>query len=179
MTCVMEIQTDTNDIKERLSIAYVTAVAARAGCQLSKMDIDKQSIDVTARPIRGRKVSIDLQLKSTSQECVDDETVTISLPVKNYNDLRDARSTAPHYLVVLVLDPSELEWLVADEAALLIRRCAYWMDLRGFPPTTNETKINVDIPRSQLFDVAALQQMMKRAYESLGTRDEVVSYGDF
>ncbi|NKL44814.1 DUF4365 domain-containing protein [Rhizobium leguminosarum bv. viciae] len=173
----MEIQTDTNDIKERLSIAYVTAVAARAGCQLSKPDIDKQSIDVTARPIRGRKVSIDLQLKSTSKECVDDENVTVSLPVKNYNDLRDARSTAPHYLVVLVLDPSELDWLVADEAALLIKRCAYWMDLRGFPATANETTINIAIPRKQLFDVATLQLMMKQAYESVG-RVEMVGNGD-
>lgn len=166
----MEIETDTNDIKERLSIAYVTAVAGRAGCQISKLDIDKQSIDVTVRPIRGKKVSVDLQLKSTSQDCVDDEKVTFSLPVKNYNDLRDRRSTALHFLVVLILEPSELDWLVADEAALLIKRCAYWIDLRGYPPTSNETKINITIPRNQLFDVAAIQRMMRAAYELLGTR---------
>ncbi|MQB09386.1 DUF4365 domain-containing protein [Agrobacterium sp. ICMP 6402] len=166
----MEIETDTNDIKERLSIAYVTAVAGRAGCQLSKLDIDKQSIDVTVRPIRGKKVSVDLQLKSTSQDCVDDEKVTFSLPVKNYNDLRDTRSTALHFLVVLILESSELDWLVADEAALLIKRCAYWIDLRGYPPTSNETKINIAIPRNQLFDVAAIQRMMRAAYELLGTR---------
>jgi hypothetical protein len=178
MTVKMEIETDTNDIKERLSIAYVTAVAARAGCQLSRPDIDKQSIDLTARPIRGRKVAVDLQLKSTSQECVGESKVTVLLPIKNYNDLRDQRSTAPHYLVVLVLDPSELDWLSADETALLIKRCAYWMDLRGFPPTSNETKITIEIPRSQVFDVAALQGMMTEAYESVGSRLEMVRHGD-
>jgi hypothetical protein len=64
----MVIATHANDIKERLSIAYVTAVAARAGCQITKLDVDKQSIDATVRPISGRKVSIDLQLKATSDE---------------------------------------------------------------------------------------------------------------
>ncbi len=30
------ITTSENDIKERLSIAYITAVAARAGCQVKQ-----------------------------------------------------------------------------------------------------------------------------------------------
>jgi hypothetical protein len=149
----MVVTTQTNDIKERLSIAYVTAVAARAGCQVSKLDIDKQSIDATIRPISGRKLSIDLQLKSTSRECFDEETVSFPLPVNNYDNLRDTQCTAPHFLVVLVLDSADSEWLKSSEDALLIRRCAYWLDLRGEPPTTNRETISVKLPRKQLFDV--------------------------
>jgi hypothetical protein len=161
----MVIATHFNDIKERLSVAYVTAVAARAGCQISKPDIDKQSIDVTIRPIKGRKVSIDLQLKATSKNCYQDEVISFDLPVNNYDDLRDSKCTAPHYLVVLVLDPDGDVWLASDEDALLIRRCAYWLNLAGLPETTNKETIAVKLPRGQRFDVAALMSMMENAYE--------------
>lgn len=163
----MVITTSSNDVKERLSIAYVTAVAARAGCQVVKLDIDKQSVDATVRPISGRKVSIDFQLKATSREGLDAETVTFPLPVKNYDDLRDVKSTAPHFLVVLVLDMADLEWFSNNEDALLIRRCAYWVDLRGAPPTSNRDTISVKLPRQQVFDVATLIAMMKDAYATV------------
>jgi hypothetical protein len=163
----MVITTHSNDIKERLSIAYVTAVAARAGCQISKLDIDKQSIDVTVRPIKGRKVLIDLQLKATSKNCYQDNEISFDLPVNNYEDLRALHCTAPHYLVVLILDPDDGAWLVSDEEALLIRRCAYWLDLRGCPETTNKETITVKLPRDQRFDVAALRRMMRDAYKSI------------
>ncbi|MCK8787366.1 DUF4365 domain-containing protein [Roseomonas sp. NAR14] len=117
----MPITTHPNDIKERLSIAYVTAVAARAGCQISKCDIDKQSIDVTIRPILGRKISIDFQLKATSIDCFSNDMISFDLPVKNYDDLRDPHCTAPHYLIILVLDSDDNAWLVNDEEALLIK----------------------------------------------------------
>lgn len=162
----MLIKTSTNDIKERLSIAYVTAITARAGCQLAKCDIDKQSVDLTVRPIAGPKISIDLQLKATSTDCYQGDQVSFDLPVKNYDDLRNIRSTAPHYLVVLVLHSQEPEWLVNCEQGLLIKHCAYWLDLRGKPSTINTGTINVKLPRTQVFDVAALQDMMRSAYDS-------------
>jgi hypothetical protein len=165
----MNISTSHNDIKERLSVAYVTAVAARAGCQIAKVDIDKQSIDATVRPISGRKVSIDLQLKATSADCISGTEVVFDLPVKNYDDLRDLQSTAPHYLVVLVLDGNEDQWLASDESALLIRRCAYWVDLRGNPETENLSAIRVKIPTSQRFDVDALKAMIDDACKLVGT----------
>lgn len=163
----MPITTQPNDIKERLSIAYVTAVAARVGCQVSKLEVDKQSIDATIRPISGRKVSIDLQLRATSKDCYQGEWVAFDLPVNNYADLRDPHCTAPHHLVVLVLHPDDAAWLTSDEGALLIRRCAYWLDLRGWPETANKETVTVKLPRSQRFDVAALRAMVQNAYERL------------
>lgn len=160
----MVITTHANDIKERLSVAYVTAVAARAGCQVTKLDIDKQSIDATIRPIRGPKVSIDFQLKATSRDCLDEANVIFSLPVNNYDDLRDTKCTAPHYLVVLVLELTEFDWLSNDEEALLIRRCAYWLDLRGSAPTTNRETVSVKLPRQQIFDVTTFTAMMRDAH---------------
>jgi hypothetical protein len=47
----MSITTLENDIKERLSIAYATAVAARAGCELTEVRVDRNGIDATVRAI--------------------------------------------------------------------------------------------------------------------------------
>jgi hypothetical protein len=159
----MAITTHPNDIKERLSIAYVTAVAARAGCWVSEPTKDKQSIDATVRPINGLKISIEFQVKATSGECIDGEFVVHDISVKNYNDLRDEHCTAPHYLVVLVLDVDESRWLEANPDALLIRRCAYWLDLRGKPATPNRETIRVLLPLRQRFDVAAMVGMVQSA----------------
>jgi hypothetical protein len=161
------ITTALNDIKERLSVAYVTAIAARAGCQISKLDVDKQSIDATIRPISGRKLCIDLQLKATSSDCINNGVVEFDLPVKNYDDLRDPHSTAHHYLVILVLDPNQDTWLTLDADALLIRRCAYWLDLSGAPATANTSTIKIAIPITQRLDVTALHAMMKRAADAI------------
>jgi hypothetical protein len=163
----MPVTTLPNDIKERLSLAYLTAVAARAGCQISHLDIDKQSIDATVRPIQGAKLVIDFQLKATSQECLEGDNVSFSLPLKNYNDLRDKDCTAPHYLLVMVLDPDDGLWLQSDENSLLIRRCGYWMDLRGLPETSNTAAVTIKIPRSQRFDVGALRTMLKMERERM------------
>lgn len=163
----MVITTEPNDIKERLSIAYVTAVAARAGCQVSEPKIDKQSIDVTVKPIRGRKVSIDLQLKATSVILPVDRTISFDLPVNNYDSLRDQVCTAPHFLVLLLLDPNDGLWLEGTDEALILRRCAYWLDLRGAPATTTKETIRVKLPQSQPFNVMALEAMIQRAFESI------------
>lgn len=149
-------------------MAYVTAVAARAGCQVGKLDIDKQSVDATIRPISGRRVSIDLQLKATSSAAIKDGKLEFDLPVKNYDDLRDECSTAPHYLVVLVLDGDDMQWLESDDDRMLLRRCAYWHDLRGEPSTSNIATVRVSIPLCRRFDVAALRKMVDEACKLAG-----------
>ena len=159
----MLVTTQPNDIKGRLSIAYLAAVAARAGCQITDWPVDKQSVDATVKPIRGMKLAIDLQLNATSEDCIKGHYVVYDLPVNNYDALRDEHCTAPHYLVVLLLEQDESRWLETTLDALVIRRCAYWLDLRGKPATSNRTTIQVELPVEQRFDVAALHSMMQSA----------------
>ncbi len=159
-----------NDVKERLSLAYVTAVAARAGCHVTEYATDKQSVDATIRPIQGAKLAIDLQIKATSLGTFRDEVLVFDLPVKNYDDLRDPTGLVPHYLIVVVLAPDEQSWLESDEQALSLRHCGYWLDLRGGPPTSNRVTVTVALPRSQRFDVGALQSMMLTAYQGRASR---------
>ena len=90
----MTITTLESDIKERLSIAYATAVAARAGCELTEVRVDRNGIDVTIRA-RGTKVKIDLQLKATSSGLFDQEMIKFDLDVPGYNSLRSTLTMLP------------------------------------------------------------------------------------
>ena len=158
------ITTHPNDVKERLSAAYITAVAGAAGCQVSKCEIDKQSIDATLKPISGQPVSVDLQVKATAANCVSNGMVTFALPLKNYDDLRQTVRTAPIYLVVLVLGNQNPPWVYANTSSLLVRRCAYWLDLSGMPDSTNTTSATVYIPTTQIFSPSAVFNMKDDAY---------------
>ena len=99
----MTITTAENDVKERLSIAYVTAVAARAGCELMEVHVDRNGIDGTIRAIKGTPVKIDLQLKATSSPIVEGDHVSFDLDVATYNALRTTVVQAPQLLVLLIL----------------------------------------------------------------------------
>lgn len=84
-----------NEQKQQLSIAYVHAVASRAGYTCQSPLVDDDSVDA----IIGAKGKIhqeavwlsprlEVQLKSTAQNCLKEEHLVYSLPVKNYNELR-------------------------------------------------------------------------------------------
>lgn len=161
------ITTGENDIKERLSIGVATLVAARAGCELSEIKVDRSSVDVTIRPVRGEPVCIDAQLKSSSSLTRDDEHLVIDIPVNNYNALRAEIVGNARILVVLELDPDDSLWLSIDHERLIARRSAYWMDLYGAEATTNTTWKRVRIPLTQTFTPESLQQMMHRRYDNL------------
>ena len=160
----MFVTTGLNDIKERLSVAYLAAVTARAGYQISHLSIDKQSIDATVRPITGLKLSVDFQLKATSAECIHGTNVIFDVPINNYNHLRDTKCTALHYLMVLVLSKEDSIWLQQNEERLLVSGCAYWLDLRGRDASPNRDSVRVQIPRCQIFDANALKAIMGSAY---------------
>jgi Domain of unknown function (DUF4365) len=165
----MAISTSDNDIKERLSIAYVTAVAARAGCQVAKLDIDKESIDAMIRPVSGSKAAIDLQLKaSSSPSIVLNNQLKFSLSIKNYDDLRDESCILPHYLVVLHLPDSSSDWLQLRSDELALRGVAYYGSLLGLPSVSNTTSRSIVLPQSQRFGVEVLVKMIHSAPDHIG-----------
>ena len=159
------ITTADNDIKERLSVAYATAVAARAGCELAEVQVDRNGIDATIRAISGTRVKIDIQLKASSSVTLSDAEVFFDLDITTYNALRSTQIQAPQLLVVLVLPDEANDWLRGDEESLAFRRCAYWTNLYGFPDVTNKSTIRVHIPRSQMFHPDKLKALMLAAHE--------------
>jgi hypothetical protein len=154
---------DDNDRKERFSLAYISAVAAHAGCLVAEPPgPDKDSVDGVLMGDDDRRPRIEFQAKATSQRVPRGGHVTFRLPIKNYDDLR-ADLLWPRVLIVVVLPVDDAEWLVHSEEDLRIRRCGYWLSLRGWPATTNRRTVSVRIPRSQVFNTAQLREMMSRA----------------
>jgi hypothetical protein len=56
----------------------------------------------------------------------------------------------------------EAAWTDQDEDRLLLRYCAYWLSLKGMPPTQNTATIRVAIPRTNVFSVSALTSLMEK-----------------
>lgn len=154
-----------NKVKEELSYAYVHAVAAHAGCSAGRPYTDTDSVDanITASGLEGilRSPQLDIQLKATSVAGNPAKLLRFPLPLKNYNDLR-LRCAVPRILVVLVLPPEREQWLSHSHDGLVARRCSYWVDLLGKPPTENKSSVSVSLETSQVFDPATLTTLMGR-----------------
>ena len=154
-----------NHIKEGLSRAFILAVAHRAGLNCAFQAFD-YGLDGTFRDVKtvgSRRVesgfSIDFQAKASENCMVDDTFVTYNLEAKSHKDLVDDTVGAPRILIVLALPEDETKWLEVSAEALVLRRSAFWMSLRGQPPTTNKNSQVVKIPRAQVFDVQAMNTM--------------------
>lgn len=157
-----------NEQKQQLSVAYVHAVAARAGfaCQVIHVDDDSIDVQIAAKGIVHHKSvlrspKIDIQLKATAQSVLKDDHLAFPLPVKNYNDLRE-EVLVPRILVVLLLPDNNALWLEQSEDQMISRSCAYWTALLGQPATTNQSTVSVHLLRLQQFTVASLRSLMEK-----------------
>lgn len=154
--------------QERLSVAYVQAVAASAGFIVTGSDLDygiDQGLSEVAlfkgRP-RASGFSYDIQLKATTRYSVSDGHVRYALDVTAYNDIVSRESPAtPLLLVLLCLPEDRSMWLNLHEEALILRKCCYWGQFPG-PPSGNAARKTVHIPTSQIFDAEAAAALMER-----------------
>lgn len=160
--------------QELFSLAYVRAVAARAGMVSALPDADF-GFDLYLRELRpdtsGARDAgpqIDLQLKSTTQADIRESDIAYDLEARAYKLLRNDRVYNPRLLVLLVLPDDESLWLNQSEDRLLLRRCAYWHSLRGAPESAAQRSVRVFIPRANVFTVEALQQLMTDAGRRTG-----------
>ena len=157
---------DLNQRKEQFSNAYVRAVASVAGFTLAKPEVDDDSIDLTDAQRGGngtvRAPRVELQLKCTGQDIINNGSLHLPLKLKNYDDLRAADVLVPRILVVLCVPDGLTDWIEHSEQQMLIRHCAYWVSLRGEAATTNTTNITVQIPRANLFNPTSLTEIMNR-----------------
>jgi len=156
-----------NHRQEALSRAYVRAVAARAGvtCHDTVQDF---GVDMLLRDVRESEIGfsdsgpqLDIQLKSTTRAEVRDTEVAYDLEVRAYNLLRQpVLSGGVRLLVLLLLPDDESQWLTLSEDELFLRRCAYWISLRGATATTATTTIRITIPRTNVFSPEAVRRLM-------------------
>lgn len=160
------ITTVATDIQERLSLAYVTAVAAQAGCQITEPKVDRNGIDATIRPIAGAPVQIDIQLKavSTNIRINGGAILSFQLDTPTYDKLRRIDVQAPQLLVVYEMPTAQDLWLAVEPTMATLQHAAYWVDLRGSPPVTTASTA-VHLPSGNLFDHNAIKAILARAHQ--------------
>ena len=149
---------------EQLPLAYVRAVAVDAGYQVTRPEVDDDSVDGVLLSSLGRRPRIDFQAKATAQNILRADGLHFPLPVKNYNDLR-ADTRTPRILVVMVMPDREDEWLNQTESELCLHRCCYWVSLAGSPVVPNTSSVMVRVPIGNLFNRAQLDDLMLKANE--------------
>ena len=147
---------------EQLSLAYIRAVSANVGYQITKPEPDIDSVDGVLRASFGRRPSIDFEAKATTQYIVRGDELRFPLPVKNYNELR-ADTLTPRILIVLLMPEESSDWLRQTHDELCLRRCAYWLSLEDRPATSNTTTVTVPIPTVNVFDSPKLIDLMQKA----------------
>src|SRR5260370_10899455 len=152
--------------KEQFSRAYVQAVAACARLAWSNRSVDDDSRDVLLHQSGGggvvRSPCVALQLKCAAAQSPTEDVFSVSIKLKNYDDLRDPAVLVPRILVVVLVPDDVGDWLRHSEAEMALRRCGYWLSLRGLLASGNETSQTVRIPRAQTFTVQSLQAIMQR-----------------
>lgn len=158
-----------NNVESELSYAYLHAVAAHAGmeCIVAGRHSDGTGIDARVHALGNfggpiTDITLEIQLKATmSVPCEREGFFSFPLPVKAYDNLRKDSAQCQRLLVVLFLPEDAAEWLDQCEEKLAIRRCAYWASLRGAPPSTNLTSQTVYLPTGNIFNAAALAEIIR------------------
>lgn len=154
--------------QEDFSRAYVQAIVAQAGmivgtaAQDYGIDLSIKLLARRANRVMDSGYRLDVQLKSTSSFSADNEHVLYDLEVRNYDDLRITVTATPRILVVLLVPEAVTEWTEQTEQQLSLRRCAYWLSLRGWPATANTSTVRLRIPRTQMFSVSALHKLAEQ-----------------
>ena len=151
------------DREEALSKAYAHSVAASAGYSTAIYDYDRDGVDIRIQAGGSMRPAIELQLKATIN-LGEPNNGFFHFPLKRRNyDLLRIETQTPRLLVVLDLPRDESQWMTITREELVLRRCAYWLDLRGQVERSNQDNITVYIPEGNLFDVLALTRLMEQS----------------
>lgn len=153
----------STDCEEALSRVYVAAVAAVAGYATATMDFDRDGVDVQIRAGGSMRPSLDLQLKATIN-LGEQNRGQYRYPLKRRNyDLLREQTMVPRLLVLLDLPIDQVDWLLVTPEQLVLRRCAYWVNLAGFQETENKETVTISAYAANRFDVDGLKALMELA----------------
>ena len=147
---------------EQLSLAYIRAVAANVGYQVTRPEPDVDSVDGVLMASFGRRPRIEFQAKATTQDILRYDELRFPLLVKNFNELR-ADTQTPRVLIVLLMPGEKSRWLRQTNDELCLRRCAYWVSLENWSSTSNTHTVTVSIPVLNVFDSHNLVDLMQKA----------------
>jgi len=160
-------------VKELISRAYVNALAARVGMTVATSSLDYgfdgtfKDIEYDARTKQYSETGfgIDFQLKATINALPKNGVIKYSLEVKNYRKLIKTRVGTPRILIVYSMPREDNLWMTVNNEETLLRKCAWWCSLKGYPDVDNTERVVVDIPLVQQLTPEALAGLMEKAKE--------------
>ena len=147
-------------IKEDISISYISALCASAGISYDIIRHDDDSTDGILKKQIFREdgcrynAELRVQLKctsSTSQYTDNGNTITYRLKAKNYNDLCSL-STTPIILGLLVLPEDRNEWVKWSPEELLLKGCMYWASFSGQSESENTGTVSISIDKANVIN---------------------------
>ncbi|MEG4988755.1 DUF4365 domain-containing protein [Microcoleus sp. BR0-C5] len=159
---------DINTQKEEFSYAYIYAVASAAGCicQRTTTPLDKLGVDLIITGIAASGLPnfpiLYLQVKCTSRDILNENSLRYPLNIKNYEELSTSNAYPPRIIIVVSVPDRVNDWLQQTEAELCLKRCAYWISLEGASPTDNKETVTISIPRTNIFSAETLTTIMQR-----------------
>lgn len=156
--------------EEALSRAFVQAIAARAGANVSIRDFDYgidgsfHEIAVIGSQRIEAGVTIHYQLKASKNCKVNVTDVIYDLDAGAYNRIVAIRnkSTVPCILLLLYLPSDPTQWFEICEDYLQLRKCCYWMIWQKTVPTANSQSERIHIPRNQHFTPETLNTLFQQ-----------------
>jgi hypothetical protein len=158
--------------QEKFSYAYLEAITTAAGYELllkgRAMDnagIDL-SIEVPGQLGRTLSPKLDAQVKCTmDQSFIRGDSIYYPLDVRNYERLRHPNPSCPQFLFIMLVPPDRDDWIVVSEERSILKKCAFWLSLKGMESTSNTQTITVRIPRNNLLTPQSLQDIMFKIAE--------------
>lgn len=155
--------------KEALCRSYIIAVASACRQNLwlrAEFDygVDGQFKLVEQRGpnIRETAYGFEFQAKASVNWTVDSGTIKYDLDAVAYNDLADRAgrtNCVPFFLILLCLPPDEATWSYFSDESLTLRRCAYFLQVRG-PLTQNSSTHRIEIPLTNALTPAAVLNIL-------------------
>lgn len=165
----MEISTKN---QEEISVCYFNAIAAKANTIVNRRNRDEDGIDVNVSKTIIIEddipfvAEVNFQIKSVYSKNfygdVGGNKIYYDLKSKNYNDLV-RESAIDRYLVLLILPEDNTQWVTENSDSLMIKKCMYYLSLRGNKPTNNKETVRVFFPTENVFDSSHLQALLEKS----------------
>jgi hypothetical protein len=152
--------------QEQISLAYLSAVATRAGATSAQWNVDKDGVDVT---LKRDHIQVEFQMKCSFSPTLlaDGETYAFDLDIRTYNLLRHPNRSAAGFLGLVVVPGDLEEWLAHDEDSLLMRCAGYYARIQNLPAVSTDSTTRIHLPKKQRIDSAGLDSIFRYAFDRL------------
>jgi hypothetical protein len=166
--------------KEWLSVAYVEAIAAQAGLNISNLRWD-DGIDLELKSNKGglfldnyriQANVVRLQIKATTDWELRGNQIQFRLRNKNLQDLSE-KTWPPIYLVLDTMPDRRFEWIQHDDDCTRFMSRAFFLDLVASPQALSgdepppDGKRKISVPCSNLLTAGVMRQLFKNSAEYL------------